>query len=564
MRKREAIAALTPDRADYGVAAIIGLLALAAYVRTLAPDLLYGDSAEFQTLAYTLGTTHSTGYPVYLLLARLVGFVPLYTLAGRVNLVSALGGAATVGGLYLLARFLTPSRVGAALGSLALASTYTLWSQAILAEVYTPATAFLVAIMLLLAYWQRQPRTRRRALAWATGIACLGLGVHASVALIGPTALLFVLWVVASQPREQWWPTLSYAVLGFGIGIGLYFLAFIALDLNNPPSSFIQVMLYPSRSLWGLQSSDLDNVFQRWWLTASGVQWQDVMFPEDASLSGTLAFYVSRLLGAEFSLWMLVLAMFGLGALSPAAGNEPDSAAEMPVSLPRLVLTAPSGARLGAFMLVTYVVMLVFVLNYHPGDRHLFYLPTYLFVALALGRGIGRVLEWTHNLSAKRGGWTRGLYPLAVVVCVVVVVSPHAGSRWEALQSGVGTFVDDADTYPYPRDNLEEPRQVGLLRLYTLPEDAFVVMNWRELYTLYYLAHVEGLRPNIIIKEATPYGSGGEIADTLLDEMLAALDAGRPVLADQVYPRLRDQFRVMPVAGGRFYQLTLLESQGTE
>ena len=119
-----------PDRKDYGLAALIGVLALAAYVRTLAPDILYHDSAEFQTLTYTLGMTHSTGYPVYLLAARVVGFLPLYSPAWRVNLFSALCAAWTVSGVYLLARYFTPNRTGAALGSAALTLSYTFYPVA--------------------------------------------------------------------------------------------------------------------------------------------------------------------------------------------------------------------------------------------------------------------------------------------------------------------------------------------------------------------------------------------------------------------------------------------------
>jgi hypothetical protein len=215
-----------PDRKDYRLAALIGVLALVLYVRTLAPDILYSDSAEFQTLAYTLGTTHSTGYPIYLLVARLVGFLPLSSPAWRVNLVSALCAAWTVGGVYLLIRFFTPNRIGAALGSVALALSYTFWSQAIIAEVYTPGTAVLTTVLLLLAHWQRDPFARRRTLAWATALTCLALGVHASAALIAPTALLFVLWVLAFQPKTQWWPCLRSAIMGFVAGFGLYFLAF--------------------------------------------------------------------------------------------------------------------------------------------------------------------------------------------------------------------------------------------------------------------------------------------------------------------------------------------------
>ena len=48
---------------DLILAGILGLLSLALYVRTLAPSVLYGDISEFQTLSYTLGMTHPSGYP---------------------------------------------------------------------------------------------------------------------------------------------------------------------------------------------------------------------------------------------------------------------------------------------------------------------------------------------------------------------------------------------------------------------------------------------------------------------------------------------------------------------
>jgi hypothetical protein len=528
-----------PERKDYWLAVLIGVLALALYVRTLAPDVLYGDSAEFQTLAYTLGTTHSTGYPVYLLLARLVGFLPLYSPAWRVNLFSALCAAWTVGGVYLLARYFTPNRIGAALGSAALALSYTFWSQAIIAEVYTPGMAVLTTVLLLLAHWQREPFARRRALLAATALTCLTLGVHASAALIAPAALVFVLWVLAFQPKAQIWPSLKAAGIGFITGLSLYMLAFVLLDLNNPPSSFIQVMLYPSRAIWGLQATDVDGVFEHWWLTVSSVQWRSAMFPE----------------GSSFAVIGLGEIRHAARQLAASAGNpELDDAKTLVKAFVKAIPTAPT-LSLGVFMVVAYVVMLAFVLNYRPGDQYVFYLATYIYIATAIGVGIGRTLEWAKRFLAKRKNWLRRLYPLIAVLCALVIVTPYAGPRWQAFKAGVATFVQE--TYPYPRDNLQEPRQIFTLRLYTLPEDAFVIMDWRALYSTYYMAHVEGLRPNIIIKEATPYGSDNRVADTLIEEMVAALNAGRPVITDQIYTGLREHFRVMPMAGGRFYRLSL-------
>lgn len=542
-----------PDRTDGWIAALIGLVALAVYLRTLAPDVLYGDSAEFQTLAYTLGTTHSTGYPVYLVVARAVGFLPLHSPAWRINLLSALGAAAALGGLFLLTRFLTPSRIGAALGSLALGLTYTFWSQAIIAEVYALAAAFLVSILALLAHWQRDPSGRRHSLAWATALTCLGLGVHGLVALVGPTALLFVLWVIAAQPRPRWWPCLRAAVLGFGAGTSLYALAFILLDLHDPPSSFVQVTLHPSRSIWGLQAGEVDGVLERWWLTVSAAQWQDLMYPPDRSFGAALEYYLDRLLRHEFSPWLVAFALLGCAAphRTAAARHGVDVAAMPPVRwrIPR----AGAAASLGVFLLATFAVTWLFVLNFYPFDRHLFYLPTYLLVAAASGIGIGWVLESARHLAATRKGAYGILYLLVLAGCVAAVVLPHAGARGSALRAGAGTFVQD--TFPYPRHDLTEPRRTATLRLQELPAGAFLAMDWRALYTTCYLAHVEGLRRDVVFREATPYGSNGRVADTLLDEMSAALEAGRPVLVERVYPGLQERFEVTPVAGGSLYRL---------
>jgi hypothetical protein len=163
------------------------------YARTLAPDVLYGDSAEFQTLAYTLGTTHSTGYPIYLLLARLLSFVPIASPAWRVSLLSAVSAAGTLGAVFLSARYLTRSRIGAALGL-----SYTFWAQAVIAEVYTPALAFLSAILLLLWRWHNAPAQRNRALPFSALLGSLGLGVHASVASPAPAAILFVVGTLST------------------------------------------------------------------------------------------------------------------------------------------------------------------------------------------------------------------------------------------------------------------------------------------------------------------------------------------------------------------------------
>ena len=517
-------------RRDLSIAGVLTLLVLAAYLRTLAPDVLYGDSAEFQTLAYTLGTTHSTGYPVYLLLARLVGFLPLRSPAWRINLFSALYAAFTVGGIYLLARYLRLSHPAAVLGALALALSYTFWSQAIIAEVYTPASAFLVAITGLLWYWQGATAQRRWALALATALTCLGLGVHASVVLLAPTALLFVLWTFKTHCAATWRRSLLSAALGFIVGLGLYLLAALALELHNPPSSFMRVTVYPSRTVWGLEATDLATPWQRLWVTLSGVQWQDAMFPAQLNFGEELGYYVQRLIEQEFSWLAILIALWGFNALWRQA------------------------RELGAFVIVAYLSMLVFILNYQPPDKYVFFIPTYLYLCLALSGGMDRMFHLlAYRRKRRQRRWLRYLQPALIALATLLIIAPHAAPRWEALRAGKATFV--TEDYVYPLYNLQEPRIRASAWLTLAPQDAVLVMSWRALYTTDYLAHVERQRPDILIYEASPHGAEGKVATSLVALLEEHISQGRPVFVDRVYENLREYFRLIPSMGGKWYRL---------
>ena len=148
------------NRSNWAVAAVLSVLSLAVYTRTLAPGLLYGDSAELQTLSALPGMTHPTGYPVYILIGWVFGHLPFGDVAYNVNLMSTFFAAVTIGLLYLAGVVLIRRRRLPAVGAVAFAASYTFWSQAIIAELYAIAAAFIVAILLLLLCWHndRNPR----------------------------------------------------------------------------------------------------------------------------------------------------------------------------------------------------------------------------------------------------------------------------------------------------------------------------------------------------------------------------------------------------------------------
>jgi hypothetical protein len=514
-----------PDWIDTWIASSIGICGLAAYVHTLAPDVLYADTAEFQALAYTLGMTHSTGYPVYLLLARLVGFLPIGTLAWRINLFSAICAAITLSFLYLIIRYLTSNRFAAVLAVSAFGISYTFWSQAIIAEVYTPGTAFLAAVIFLLWRWCQAPLERSLSLMTAATLVGLSLGVHAYTALIAPVAVAFVIWNLLAQriPLKRWIPSMGVGLAGALLGTGLFLLSFYLIDRHNPPSSFIRVMLYPSRSIWGLQPGDFTSPIERLWLTIAGKQWQDAMFPKGVVFPwGEMEAYLSRLIGNEFSIFLLLIAIFGLAAVLRL---RPD---------------------IGAFILLAYILLAFFILNYYPGDKYIFYLPLNLLVVIAAGAGMGFLLELSRNY--------RAIQVVLGIILLLVVFQPTLVSRWQALRLGLATFVKE--DYAYPVKDLAEPRQVASSWAAAVPDDAVMLLNWRALYTTYYVAAVEQGRANILIYEATPHGGDGTIAPTLITEIKNALLEGRPVYTEDPYAPLEAQFDVEKVPGVNLYQIS--------
>lgn len=144
---------------DLALAVACFVLSLLLYLRTLAPSVvqMFDDSLEFPLAVHRMAIAHPTGYPFYLLLGKLFSLLPWRDVAGRVNLLSAVAGAAAVALTFLVARQLTRRRWTALLAAVALAVSPVFWSQAVVAEVYTLNAAFVSGLLLAALRWARRP-----------------------------------------------------------------------------------------------------------------------------------------------------------------------------------------------------------------------------------------------------------------------------------------------------------------------------------------------------------------------------------------------------------------------
>src|SRR4051812_42753987 len=252
---------------DIGISVLLAVGALALYVRTLAPTLLLGDGAEFQTLAATLGMAHPTGYPIYLILGKLFTWLPIGSVAYRVNLLSACAAALAVALLYLLGRRLGIRGSAALVGPLALGVCNLFWWHAVIAEVYTLGAAFIAGILLLLFTWRHTGDWR-----WLLAAGLLGglsLGVHTTIMLAAPAVLIYLL-VTACR-----WKDWAGAIVGAAAGLALALLAFFILDAHDASASFYNSTARPWLSRWDLYPNGFATPFQRiaFLISARQFQW---------------------------------------------------------------------------------------------------------------------------------------------------------------------------------------------------------------------------------------------------------------------------------------------------
>ena len=502
-------------------------VALLIYGRTLAPDLLYSDSGEFQMMAHTPGIAHPTGYPIYVSISWLFKYlIPIGTIAWRINFLSALAAAGTVAGVFTLARLLTRRRDAAVYAALALAISYAFWSQAVMAEVYTLGMLWWVLMFLCLMRWHHAPDERLHWLFAAALLSGLGMGVHLYTTLIAPAALVLFWQTVRTRPN--WRTPFMAAVAGLGVGLAIYLVAFFVIDAQQSLTDFNRMMFAPSMDAWELQPSDFDSAWERFYHVVGSTQWQAAMFPDGFSLvfmGERLLWYMGGLLWREFGLVTFIAAIVGIVAIWRE--NRP----------------------IANLLLVSFFTVIAIILNYEPGDKHLFYLPSYVALVVAASVGFAVWLRWVEMRFRPN---VAIIFPLLLIILIGQHLWPN---RLQALVDGKASFV--TDTYPYPVDDLDEPRRVATKYANQLPDGALALINWQPLYATLYVAHVEQDKTNVGIIEPTPYGTNGRVMPTLIALIEEALATGRPVYADAPYTLSR-HFRLERTDSG-LYQLSLRE-----
>lgn len=464
------------------------------YLVTMAPTIYNLDSAELTTAAYTGGIVRATGYPLYLMIGRLWSQLPFGDVGFRMNLLSAVCGAATV---FMVERILARWRLNnwallGALGLLALSTFF--WAMSLIAEVYTLHAFLMTLVIWLLLRWGDSPTPTR--LAMVGLVMGLSAGNHAATVLLAPACVFYVLTVAPRQALTPKAILLTAGALMVGISTYLYLPYLLTFNPQfnyaatyNSAGELVPVNLYTPDGLW--------------WLV-SGKAFAGVMMGYSASelWQETVAYGVH--------LWR---AFFAVGITPGLIG---------------MVLLFRQNWRVGGMLALMFLVNAVFYVDYRVIDKETMFLPTYVVWAIWLAFGLQWLLDWVQDqpeAALRQWGYR--------VVCIAIVCT--VGSSM-LVNWGQVDLRDDYST-----------RLRGEWILREVPRNAVVFGWWETVPVVQYLQMVEGQRPDILA--INRFLIGYDELETFVEENRGK----RPLYFDTIPAGLDNQYRF--VKDGLLYRL---------
>ena len=164
--------------------------------------------------------------------------------------------------------------------------------------------------------------------------------------------------------------------------------------------------------------------------------------------------------------------------------------------------------RVGLLLLTALIVQLFFFFNYEIWDLYVFYIPSYVLLALLAIPGIGAL--------ADLGTQTRWVnYGVEIAVALLVLVFalwPVFRPQKDAVIAGEVPF--NSDEYPVFDENLQNFASAAVLKM---PEKAIIFTDWDMVWPYYYVAHIQERRRDLTFVETYPADDVDSVAVSVVD-----------------------------------------------
>lgn len=370
--------------------AVLGAALLVVYAVTLAPGLTWAheasDGGDLIAAAASGGVAHPTGYPLYLLLARFFLWLPVRSPAWRVTCLSAVSAAVAGAAIALVVsgwhRGRRPAGLaGGLLAGFAFGLSPLLWSQAVVAEVYSLNAALVALCWLAMPHGQGASSVGRAGLAGA--VQGLALGNHVTSVFMLPV-LLAAVWRGSPDGR---WRRLAAAGGAAAITAGALYGLLPLWAAAGPAVN------------WGDAATP-----QGWWWLVSAEPYRGLAFAAGSVMWGRLA--------EALGVWV---AQFGPAGL--AAG------------LAALFWVRDLPGLLRGGLVWLFAISLIFATGYNTRDSYNYLTPAFLVFAVSLGLGLARLLDEVGSQAPAWGPAVVGLAALFVFFNAVPAMAAADASR---------------------------------------------------------------------------------------------------------------------------------------
>lgn len=417
------------------------LLTFLVYLRTLAPGVYGFDSAELATGVFTQGIVHPPGFPLYLLIGKLFTFLPFGDVAYRLNLMSAFFASLTAVLLYLTIANVLENRFAAWVATCLFAVSNYFWQMALIAEVYTPLTAFLAGDLLLLSLWCKTGRKRvLLAFAFLYG---LTLSMHTSGILFAPAFA----WLILRTPhwKKSHWPLVGVMFILFLVGLTPN--AYLSLRASASPA-----MDYSS----SYSGVDLTTLSGLWWMI-SGKAWAFLIFGYAwHEIPGELIRFTTYL-------WRNYL---GIGVILGAIG---------------IVWLWRRSSAWTIGLLLAFITYSFFYANYRVIDKDTMFLPAYAVWAVFIAGGFTAVYNFIEQSLSKNPDDLWLMRMVKILSIVFIALGLVLNWRWVDM-SKVDNYALFAEEF-----------------MAVAAPQAVIIAPWSSAAVLEYYQVTEGQRPDLLI-----------------------------------------------------------------
>jgi hypothetical protein len=432
------------------------IAATVLYLLTLAPSITqrhFGvDGAELATAAYTWGVAHPPGYPTYIILAKSFSLIlPWGDIAHRINVFSALSGAGATVLVYYISHLLIErvdrntgisshrTKIAASIAAVAFAVSPLLWSQSVIAEVYSLNVLFAGGVILLVLQCGRGAVSDSRFLLLAAFLLGLGLGNHLTLAfLVIPVAYYMFLYRGALTLR------FIASLLGLlALGLCVYFYLPLRAS-HNPPIN------------WG-DASTLEGFV---W-TVSAVPYRDMAFGLPLAQFPDRLMEWGDLLLRQFNVVGLFLGILGAWRLRIA------------------------NSHLLVFTGLLFLSYNAYSLMYHTSDSRVYLLPAFLVFSLWMAVG----LHWLIYEAAESVDLRRVL-PISPTLAIATIVFISVPGLQLLINFQGVSLREDRETLTYAQDIFQRVEHNAII----------IADTEKEMFSLWYYSYVieEGNGPTVL------------------------------------------------------------------